>query len=551
VARVIRSGAFQPRPEGRREGGLARLSAAAAVTVLVAASAAAGSAVGRIPRYPPTCAPFVNSGLTVPYCRVNVPGVTVTVSPQVVRVGQEVAVTLSTSWTPCPGGNLSQPFPCYLSGRIVSVRPIFQKGDTSPSPPVPTLALDQKRTKCSDPNGYVCAMRGSFTWYFRVTGQPNDHWVGVNAEPDGGDPWGFNAAGGATSTDAAFWVAGPRPCAPQLAGSLAYRTGQTVIRYEVKDVSSACRNLALTAPGGIVKTLPSRASSGELVLGKRLCGPIELHLGDSGGFASLATLGEGSDGNVLYAHGDVTGPEGEQLRTGDELCTGEGGATFSWPSSAGLGAPPPSVLPRYGMYFAGLSPRGLERALKLRVGPTGALWFGIGTFGSEIAHPNGCSTQYCNAAAGEPVTGGLIDVPAAHVFVYGAIDAPRLVLGLGQGRSVTLKPPEPALPGWFSPGRIPFDDRPNLQTVKQNPWPKLAPLTGFAVCTAAREVFEAPLLVNGALGGAGRLDFRSGLSGKGAVAARGDITVRGTIALGADFVATLVSLGTIRLLGTS
>jgi hypothetical protein len=127
----------------------------------------------------------------------------------------------------------------------------------------------------------------------------------------------------------------------------------------------------------------------------------------------------GTDGTVIYANGDVTGPDGETLRTGDPLCTGENGAGYTFSDGSAFGAPPPTQKPRYDGYFGDVD-KNLEQDLKLHVGSDGALWFGIGTFGSSVEHGN-CvpGSQMCNIGAGEPLTGGVIDVPAAHINVTG------------------------------------------------------------------------------------------------------------------------------------
>ena len=305
--------------------------------------------------------------------------------------------------------------------------------------------------------------------------------------------------------------------------------------------------------GKSLATLPSTPSSrsGSAVITGRTCA-LTLDLRGKHG-AVAQSLGSGSDGNVIYARGDVTGPDGETLHTGDLLCTGERGAGYTFPAEAleSAGVAPPTQSPRYDGYFGAVM-RTLEKDLKLNVGPTGALWFGIGTFGSEISNPftpgaNG--TVIKHAGAGEPVTGGVIDVPAADIHVVGAVSARRLVLGLGHGNAVTLTPPERAPAAFFPPGENPNAGRLDLQTVTRNPLPEL-PLTGFAAFVSTRvTVTGASTFNRGVLGANGSVDLQGGITGTGAIIARGDITVRGKIDLTTDGISTFVSLGTVFLLG--
>jgi hypothetical protein len=244
----------------------------------------------------------------------------------------------------------------------------------------------------------------------------------------------------------------------------------------------------------------------------------------------------GTDGTVIYAKGDVTGPEGETLSTGDPLCTGENGARY------------PITDESNSVYVLDTS---LEHDLKLHVGSDGALWFGIGTFGP----------------ASPPLTGGVIDVPAAHINVIGAIAARRLVLGLGNGQTVTLQPPETAPADLY-----PADeanpvagkgDPNNLEKITKNP-ERGGPFTGFVAIIPTREVIAGATQFNRAFFGAnGSVDFQGGIPGfglgdplgglrpsNGAVIARGNITVSGPIDLETDNVVAFVSLGTVSLLGT-
>ena len=69
-------------------------------------------------------------------------------------------------------------------------------------------------------------------------------------------------------------------------------------------------------------------------------------------------------------------------------------------------------------------------------------------------------TTSCNVGTGKPITGGVIDVPAAHIRVGGAVTARRLVLGLGHRRTVTLRPPETPPPPTSRQATFPWTTSP-------------------------------------------------------------------------------------------
>jgi hypothetical protein len=125
---------------------------------------------------------------------------------------------------------------------------------------------------------------------------------------------------------------------------------------------------------------------------------------------------------------------------------------------------------------------------------------------------------------------------------------------------VTLRPPETAPAAYFPPGHIPLDDEPNLQVIRATPCchgpfadkGHGLPITGFGIFVPTRQVVDGLVQMNRAgLGAAGRVDFRGGITGLGAVLARGDITVRSRLTLNTDGISALSSLGNISLLGTS
>jgi hypothetical protein len=137
------------------------------------------------------------------------------------------------------------------------------------------------------------------------------------------------------------------------------------------------------------------------------------------------------------------------------------------------------------------------------------------------------------------------------------------VLGLGDGQTVTLQPPETA-PAAFYPAddTDPEAGSPNLQTIAINPLERL-PLTGYGAIIPTREIVTGATYLNrGVIGANGSIDFQGGFLGDGdlhpdvldpsvgEVVARGNITVSGPIYFRAEDLVAFLSLGSISLLGT-
>ena len=85
----------------------------------------------------------------------------------------------------------------------------------------------------------------------------------------------------------------------------------------------------------------------------------------------------------------------------------------------------------------------------------------------------------------------MLDVPAAHIKVVGAIAARALVLGLGGGQRVTLQPPETAPEVYYPPGENPVYARLTLQQIARPTLEEL-PLIGFAAALSTRFTVEGP-----------------------------------------------------------
>jgi hypothetical protein len=172
--------------------------------VLVAAlamCAALAPAATAIPPAPGECPAYQNSGLAVFHCLVNYPGISVTVSPQIVRLGHVISVTESNSFPSCDSMT-PNPLPCHTNSAVIGgFRPKFVPGDTSPAGQLPFFRLVGTTGSSSN-----------VTRRYRVTGESNGHWLAVDGFPNGGYPipWIVDPTGergfGATSTEGAFYV---------------------------------------------------------------------------------------------------------------------------------------------------------------------------------------------------------------------------------------------------------------------------------------------------------------------------------------------------------
>ncbi len=349
---------------------------------------------------------------------------------------------------------------------------------------------------------------------------------------------------------------GTLSCAASLSGALRYATGQTVIDYRVSDLSTRCGpadvslRLGAQVEGAARQLSTSTASeAGSFVIDHRLCRQFTVIVGrpgDSNHEAEVRLGEDDTDGTVIYASGDVTGPDGETLRTGDPLCGGENGAGYTFGTDVSS-----TQQPRLPQDFKKVA-ESLERTLKLHVGSDGALWFDIGGFSLRADRGDEKLCGDCTVAGGPTVTPGVLDVPAAHIKVIGVIAGRRLVLGLGNGRTVSLKTPNGA-PSELSEGTpVAGEQRLTQSPVDQGEF------AGFVDLIPTRTVVLGRAALNGAvLYAFGSADFEGGLAGdsqiarsSGAVIAQGDITVQGPVDLETDDLIAFLTRGTVSLLGT-
>jgi len=398
-----------------------------------------------------------------------------------------------------------------------------------------------------------CQPTAATSWTFRVRGPVTGAWTAIAVAPNGGDPFGPSPCPGCGGggTEAAVFIDSSRSCSPKIDGRLRYRTGQTLIDYMVTDLSHRCVDPTVSTSSGAVRALSSGRprQSGTLVLRGRDCGPLRVSVGDrSSGFSDSVDLGQGSDGNIVLAHGNVSGPDGETLRTGDSLCTGERGAGDAVPSPSASDATASQLPPLEASIFPA-DVHGLERALHLHVGSNAALWFGFGKYSPD----GGCVAGVpCEIGAGTAVTGSLIDVPAAHISIAGAITAQHVTLALGNGHTVTISPPESSPATVFPGGQDPIRAA-NLLEVRVIDERTLESLTvDGLVETLASVVVKGPFSSkNGLIGVDGDIEFQNGANGFGSVFAEGNITVRGTISFHTPLLYALASrTGNVNLFGT-
>jgi len=215
--------------------------------------------------------------------------------------------------------------------------------------------------------------------------------------------------------------------------------------------------------------------------------------------------GRPADGNVLIAK-DVTGPEGETLLPGEDLCTGENGANVVYGEDAIL----------------------VAQALKLDIGPAGAL------AASTIDLPLGSVAGPGNVKVptDTKLTQDIVDDPAADIYVSGAILGSRLNLDVGGGHMESTTLPQvsyqsPAsLVGWFESQAAVQRFRPPLECP-----PLGIVLTGFVEAPAA--IPCDTILNNAVLFGSGaslhipRLALSSGHASIGSVHVGGRLTIGG------------------------
>ncbi len=207
---------------------------------------------------------------------------------------------------------------------------------------------------------------------------------------------------------------GPVTCSHiALQAPLSYRTGETVIHYHITGITLDCGPVTLSVDGHTVATLPDEPStqSGEAVFPRRDCQPTVVAA--QGDKLSEDDHGQGSNGKVLIAK-NVSGPDGEGLRAGDELCIYENGARM--------------------LYDA--APQAIAASLKLTVAANGALAASTADLPeSSVAGPGGLVVP-----SDSKVTQDIVDDPATATYASGGILGTTLRLGVGDGvvESATL-----------------------------------------------------------------------------------------------------------------
>lgn len=332
--------------------------------------------------------------------------------------------------------------------------------------------------------------------------------VGITAS---GEILVYGQVRGGGSDDAI--LLGPVTCSHiTLRAPLRYRTGETVIDYRITGVTLDCGPVDLAVDGRVAKTLPDDPStqSGQLVVKKRICNPTVVAI--QGDKTSENDEGQPADGKVLIAN-DVTGPEGEQLRAGDDLCAGENGAVMDYGEGASL----------------------IARSLKLRVAADGALAAStVDLPAGTVAGPGG-SVQ----PADTMLTQDFVDDPAAGIYVSGAMLAARLdlVVGLhGEMESAALPHTE-----YQSPAAL-ADYLETIHGVQPLPTCSSDGITIFGFVETSAADVSCDVLLNGAIlaGTGASLDIKGGLlPGKsgtsiGSVIAGGALTIGSPTAMQPD-----------------
>jgi hypothetical protein len=133
-----------------------------------------------------------------------------------------------------------------------------------------------------------------------------------------------------------FWTGTQSQCAQfQLVGDdvacgslkvnasvLRYETDRTVVGYNIVGIGRRCGPVALIVADRRVRTFPATrpSQSGEITVKGRFCDP-SIQARQRGARAS-ASPGLPQEGTLLYAH-DLSGYDGEALKTGDKLCQRE------------------------------------------------------------------------------------------------------------------------------------------------------------------------------------------------------------------------------------
>ena len=262
-----------------------------------------------------------------------------------------------------------------------------------------------------------------------------------------------------------------------------WETGRTVFDYSISGVKSECGPVSLRI-AGVAKTISADAPSvsGQLSVPQRVCettASARQRGAEAGG-----PIGRPAQGTVIYGR-DLTGPDGEQLTAGDQLCSAEFAARIS--------------MTEQNAFTTG----------GLRVGANGVGYIDLGIRGMALE-----------------------DRPAG-VQVTGLIMARVLELGLGDHEHVDVTPPAvgPGFSSWADIGATH-----NIQTLSSPSYSHVCGLTGFAETSTQVTFNNCPTFTfnRGYIGSGQSVTINGNVEGLGAVRATGAITVTGHVELTAD-----------------
>ncbi len=183
-----------------------------ALSLLLATGALAGvtapARAANIPSYPPNCPAYMNTGLRILSCLINIPQVVVSVSPKLVSVGQDITVTVSPTVSACPPPTAPPPTEVcyYLPAGATGARAIAPDGGIDVSAqPLPVVRL-----LGSTDGGRVS------TW--KVVGPAMGTWMAMAGSAGWEDfpaikcpQWSPEAGCGALGGEAAFFIRAKGP----------------------------------------------------------------------------------------------------------------------------------------------------------------------------------------------------------------------------------------------------------------------------------------------------------------------------------------------------
>ena len=230
----------------------------------------------------------------------------------------------------------------------------------------------------------------------------------------------------------------------------------------------------------------------EAIVNDRYCNPTVVAA--QGDKFSEDDEGHPPSGKVLIAK-DVTGPDGETLRDGDDLCGGENGAVLEYQTDIGsyrdvtVGSyhnDPEQNHYKTVIDFSPTPPPSALAQFKLTVAPDGALAATIANLPASSEVGDGGAIVPSKNLHGLD----LIDDPAANIDVFGAILGTELRLDVGGGVARSAALPEAGA----SPDISSF---PGVQPAPACSAGHTAVVTG--VVNLAATTFGCPIALNGAI----------------------------------------------------